>query len=137
LTGQRRGELTAIQDDWITDVITFPATVTKNKHEHVLPYGEFTKQFLKPYSFNGWSKSKKRLDKAIEIPHWTIHDLRRTMATIHAELGTPVHVTEKLLNHVSGTHGGIVGIYQRHAYLPEMKKAVETYETYIAKLVSL
>jgi integrase len=137
LTGQRRGELTAIQSEWITDVITFPATVTKNKHEHVLPYGNLTKQYLKPYSFNGWSKSKKRLDDAINIPSWTIHDLRRTMATIHAEIGTPVHVTERLLNHVSGTHGGIVGIYQRHTYLPEMIKAVETYEAHIAKIILL
>ena len=29
--------------------------------------------------------------------------LRRTFATNLAALGTPIHVTEKLLNHVSGT----------------------------------
>jgi integrase len=137
LTGQRRNEISSIKEEWITDVITFPPTITKNKREHILPYGELTKQYLKPYSFNGWSKSKRRMDKALRVPHWTLHDLRRTFATIHAELGTPIHVTEKLLNHVSGTHGGIVQVYQLHTYLAEMKKAVETYEAHLATIFRL
>ena len=137
LTGQRRGEITAIQPEWITDVLTIPASVTKNKHEHIIPYGQLTKQYLHPYSFNGWSKSKARLDKVIQIPHWTIHDIRRSYATIHASIGTPIHITEKLLNHVSGTHAGIVGVYQRHAYMGEMKHAVSTYEDYISKITAV
>lgn len=136
LTGQRRGEMLKLTPSWITDVVTIPASVTKNKREHVFPYGELTKQYLKPYSFNSWSKSKNRLDKVVPLPQWTIHDLRRTFATIHAEIGTPIQVTEKLLNHVSGTQGGIVGIYQQHGYMNEMKQAVLTYEDHIAKIVS-
>jgi integrase len=31
-----------------------------------------------------------------------LHDLRRTFASIHASIGTPIHIIEKLLNHVSG-----------------------------------
>jgi integrase len=77
------------------------------------------------------------MDKAIGIAPWRLHDLRRTFATIHAQIGTPVHVTERLLNHVSGTHAGIVGVYQRHSYDIEMKIAVETYEQHLAKVLSL
>jgi hypothetical protein len=38
----------------------------------------------------------------------------------------PVHVTEKALNHVSGTTGGIVAVYQRHTYQDEIRAALRT-----------
>lgn len=53
-----------------------------------------------------------------------------------AELGTPIHVTEKLLNHVPGTFGGVAGIYNRYTYQPEMWKALEAYETHLKALVA-
>ena len=65
---------------------------------------------------------------------YTLHDLRRTFATIHAKIGTPIHVTEKLLNHVTGTVSGVAAVYNRHTYLEEMKAAVTEYDKYIAKL---
>jgi hypothetical protein len=34
-------------------------------------------------------------------------------------------VTEKLLNHVSGTTDGIVAVYQRHGYADEMRQAMD------------
>src|SRR2546430_12117904 len=59
-----------------------------------------------------------------DVQPWTLHDLRRTFATNMASLGTPIHVTETLLHHVSGTTSGIVGVYQRHAYMDEMRQAI-------------
>ena len=87
-------------------------------------------------SFNGWSKSKETFDKGCEISPWTLHDLRRTFATNLAALGTPIHVTEKLLNHVSGTTGGLVGIYQRHAYADEMRTAMLTWEKRLSAIIA-
>src|SRR5690606_36775362 len=58
--------------------------------------------------------AEKERGEPVEIPHWTFHDLRRTCATGMARLGIPVRVTEAVLNHVSGTGGGIVAVYQRH-----------------------
>lgn len=78
--------------------------------------------------FAGWSKAKPDFNKGCLVPHWTLHDLRRTCATNLAALGVPVHVTEKLLNHVSGTTSGIVAVYQRHAYMDEMREAIEAWE---------
>ncbi len=69
------------------------------------------------------------------MKNWVLHDLQRTFATIHAAIGTPVQVTEKLLNHISGTQAGIVGVYQRHTYMPEMRKAMENYERHIVALL--
>ena len=140
LTGQRRGEVAQFNSEWVTgDIITIPSSVTKNSHEHVLPFNLLTAHYLKRYmgnSWNGWSKGKLRIDKFVPIAPWTIHDLRRTFSTTHARLGTPLHVTEKLLNHVSGTVSGVAAIYNRHNYLAEMRAASLTYEQHIAKLVT-
>lgn len=137
LTGQRRGEVVGLQQDWIAfDSFRLPANFTKNHREHIVPFGDFARPYIKPYRFNGWGKSKRRMDEKINIPHWTLHDLRRTYATVHAELGTPIHITEKLLNHVSGSLAGVAGIYNRHNYLDEMRAAQETYERHIATLVN-
>ena len=71
----------------------------------------------------------------VDIPHWTFHDLRRTAATGMARLGIPVRVTEAVLNHVSGTAGGIVSVYQRHDYADEKRAALDAWARLIADLV--
>lgn len=132
LTGQRRGELAAIVDEWINgDTLTFPASITKNKREHTIPISELALKYLPVEGFAGWSKAKARISRLVPLPHWTVHDLRRTFSTIHAEIGTPIHVTEKLLNHVSGTHSGVQAIYNRHTYLTEMRMASNAYQAHL------
>ncbi len=59
----------------------------------------------------------------LKLARWTLHDLRRTYATGLQKLGVRLEVIESLLNHVSGTKAGIVGVYQRHGYMPEMRAA--------------
>lgn len=139
LTGQRVGEVSKIQHSWInrtqnTSSIVFPASVTKNGREHHFPASSTVLalvQSLKP--FNGFSKSKSALDKKLgpDFKPWTLHDLRRTFATNMARLGVRLEVTEKLLNHVSGSLGGIVGVYQRHNFEPEMREAIEKYDKWL------
>src|SRR5690606_5003762 len=85
LTGQRKNQIWRLNPKWVKDgVITFPPTVMKGKEEHIIPYGDFAAPYLEraPFSFNGWGKSKKRMDKETGVKDWTIHDLRRTFATI-------------------------------------------------------
>ena len=91
--------------------------------------------------FNGWGKPKALLDAEIAevgaaIPHWTLHDLRRTFATNLAALQTPVHVTEKLLNQLSGTVSGVAAIYNRHTYMDEMREAIAKWEAQLSTLLS-
>lgn len=67
---------------------------------------------------------------------WVMHDLRRTFATGCAKRGVPVQVVEKLLNHGSGTHAGIVGVYQRHEYWDERRAAADGWAEHVLSLVN-
>ena len=92
---------------------------------------------------SGFSKAKARLDKGMAailgdaFQHWRTHDLRRTAASGMAALGFQPHVIERVLNHLSGAQGGLVGVYQRHEYSEERKRALMTWSEYVAKIVNL
>jgi integrase len=58
---------------------------------------------------------------------WRLHDLRRTLATGLQRLGQRLEVTEAVLNHVSGSRSGIVGVYQRHDWADEKRVALQTW----------
>lgn len=101
---------------------------------------------------SGYSKAKSRLDakmlaiakkeaevaggdpQKVLIPHWTFHDLRRTMASGMARLGINLPVVEKVLNHVSGSFGGIVGVYQRHSFADEKRAALDVWANHVLSL---
>ena len=63
--------------------------------------------------FSGWSKAKAALDRAVadargaSLAPWSVHDLRRTVATGLQRLGVRLEVTEAVLNHISGSRAGI------------------------------
>jgi integrase len=85
---------------------------------------------------SGFSKAKDRLDLLMNNPApWTLHDLRRTGASCLARLGTPPHITDKLLNHIAAGRRGIAAIYDRYQYLSERKAALETWGRFIENLV--
>ena len=67
---------------------------------------------------------------------WWLHDLRRTAASGMARLGINLPVIEKVLNHSSGSFGGIVGVYQRHDFADEKRHALERWGAHVADLVS-
>ena len=52
---------------------------------------------------------------------WTLHDIRRTVATGLSDLGIAPHIVESVLGH---TVGGVAGIYNRSQYLPEKLNAL-------------
>jgi len=152
LTGQRSGETAALQWDWIqSDMLTIPAAITKNNRATTIPIAPMAKAIIdggahlgpllfaargcndKP--FRGFGTRKLVLDKC-GVQEFTHHDLRRTFATNLAALGVRLEVTGKLLNHVSGSLGGIVGIYQRHDFKDEMPEAVEKWEARLAVLLN-
>jgi integrase len=157
LTGQRRGEMAALQWDWISgDIIEFPAFVAKNNRPWTIPLGPEAQNLLagiskmvgSPYvfpalrqakttttTFAGWGRPKARFDAECGVTGWTLHDLRRTFSSNMAALGVPQIVVEKLLNHVSGgTQSPISQVYNRYSYLQEMRQAVLTYERWLATL---
>lgn len=160
LTGQRRSEIAQLQWDWIKGgTITIPKEVTKNKREHAFPVGKRattvieaqTKRNDTPYLFparkqgqgrkalfyGSWSKDKAALDTRSGVTDWVIHDLRRTLVSTWAAMGIRQEVTEKYINHVSGSFGGIVGVYQRHTFLPEMQDALKLWEEKLSSVLSV
>ena len=76
------------------------------------------------------------LDTASGVTDWTLHDLRRTAASGMARLGVSLVVIEKILNHVSGSLAGIVGVYQRHEFADEKRQALQQWADYVERLVS-
>jgi integrase len=98
---------------------------------------------------SGFSQGKNRLDAAMSaakrdelgdtaeaIPHWILHDLRRTAATGMARLKTAPHVVDKVLNHVSGTIRGVGAVYNRFEYLDERTTALEQWGQYVSSLTA-
>jgi len=135
LTGCRRSEIQhlTLQKDYAKIASSF----TKNGREHTIPITPAIASLLThPLNFNGWSKAKKRLDLLSGVSNWTLHDIRRTYATIHARLGTSPHIIERLLNHVSGEISGVAATYNRHHYLPDQKKAIDAYDSFIQSLLA-
>jgi integrase len=62
---------------------------------------------------------------------WTLHDLRRTLATRLNELGVAPHVVEQLLGH---SLGGVMAIYNRSQYLPEKTAALDMWLEHLTVL---
>jgi integrase len=153
LTGQRRGEVASMawaELDLAAMTWTLPAPRTKNKRPHTVPLAPQVIEILAGlphiagtdllFAPGSVSRSKRRLDAAITaeagpIPPWTLHDLRRSAASGMARLGVDLHVIERCLNHVSGSFGGIVGVYQKHRYETQMRQALETWAAHIESVV--
>jgi integrase len=129
LTGCRRNEVAGMQRAELSDdgaVWSIPGSRTKNRKPHAVPLPPLAREILAGVAGAGGlvftttgkspvdigSKTKHRLDAAMAIPPWRIHDLRRTAATGMAELGIAPHIA------------------------PEKKAALERWADHIAGLVS-
>ncbi len=77
---------------------------------------------------------KYKLDGLTEVTDWTLHDLRRTVATHMASLGVAPHVIERVLNHRKGVVSGVAATYNRFTYLPEMREALEMWALRVEEL---
>lgn len=163
LTGQRRSEV--LEAEWrefdlAARMWTIPRQRAKNDRAHEVPLSqpaigllEALPRIGKPARFlftttgdtpfSGVSKATERLSKLAAghmpadqaLEPWRLHDLRRTFASGCARLGVAVHVVEKALNHTSGTFGGIVGVYQRHDFAEERRRALEQWGDHLAKMI--
>jgi len=72
--------------------------------------------------------SKRMLD----IPHWTPHDLRRTVRTGLSRMGCPSEVAEAILGH---SRSGIEGTYDLHKYEHEAGEWLQKWADYLDNLM--
>jgi integrase len=153
LTGARLREVMELRWDELTEdfaVWTLPGSRTKNKRTLILRLAPLAREVLRsvkpiagPFVFtftgsspiNNDSRMKRRLDKASGVTGWTLHDIRRSVATGLQRLGVRLEVTEAVLNHVGGSRAGIVGVYQRHEYADEKRVALERWAAQVEALV--
>jgi integrase len=90
---------------------------------------------------SGHSKAKVCLDHAIAalaeaegsapLAQFVFHDLRRSCASGMARLGIDLHIIERCLNHVSGSFGGIVSVYQKHRFEDAMRIAMDSWPAHV------
>lgn len=91
---------------------------------------------------SGFSNAKTAIDKVVArngespVPHWTLHDLRRTVATNLQKLGVRFEVTEAVLNHRGGSKSGVAGIYQRYEWRDEKRAALDAWARRLDAIVT-
>ena len=61
--------------------------------------------------------------------------MRRTVATGLQRLGVRLEVTEAVLNHISGSRGGIAGVYQRHDWAVEKRAALDAWAEHVTAVI--
>jgi integrase len=72
--------------------------------------------------FRTYARGKHALDQATgPLPHWQLHDLRRTARSLMSRIGIRSEVAENLLGHVQP---GIVAVYNRYEYVQEKAQAL-------------
>jgi integrase len=156
LTGQRRDEVARMtwrEVDLGARLWTLPKERSKNGQPHDIPLSDLAIATLESQprisdifvlttdgkaAASNYNVNKGRLAALLpaDMPPWWLHDLRRTAASGMARLGINLPVIEKVLNHSSGSFGGIVGVYQRHDFADEKRHALERWGAHVADLVS-
>jgi integrase len=157
LTGQRRQEVAGMawrELDLDAGEWHLPAERAKNGRAHTVPLVPASVDLLKARKRSGalvfentrgtapsgFGKVAARLVLATRAAGhaepWVLHDIRRTVATGLQRLGVRLEVTEALLNHVSGSRSGIVGVYQRHGWEAEKRAALEAWAAHVMRVVS-
>src|SRR5262249_39199667 len=149
LTGQRRGEISHLRWREVgDDVLELPAPRMKGKRAHTVPLSTQAAGIIGAMPRTGdyvfgrspvghFHRIKDRLDERMgNTPKWVIHDVRRTVASGMARIGIAVPVIEKIMAHRKGTFAGVVGVYQRHSFLPEMAAAMQRWGDYVEQLVT-
>ena len=150
LTAARRAEAAAMTRselkgaDW-----TLPAARNKVKVDLIRPLSPAAQDVLAKlprigkagYVFTttgrsglgGFSKFKRKLDKLSGVAGWTLHDLRRTARSLMSRAGVPSDHAERCLGHVIG---GVRGVYDRHEFHDEKKRAYEALAAQIDRIVN-
>ena len=159
LTGCRLREASQMTRGEVVDgVWTIPGARTKNHRALTLPLPSLTLELIAGVSViggsdfvftsngkkpvNGFSVAKRQLDASMAeiaghaIPEWRLHDLRRTFVTGLATLKIQLPVIERCVNHISGSFGGVGGVYQKHEFTPDKTEALARWAAHVEGLVT-
>ena len=157
LTGCRLREAAGMKRSELADGHwTIPAARSKNHREHTVPMPTLAIQIIGKLPVvegglvfttrgdvpvSGFSVAKRQLDAQVAktaghpVP-FRLHDLRRTFVSGLASLGVALPVIERCVNHVSGSFGGVAGVYQRYDFAKEKREALERWAGHVERLVA-
>lgn len=158
LTGQRSGEVCGMlrsEVDFDKRLWTIPGERTKNGRTHAVHLSDAAFEIVQAADDKADEDDKhaplfRRIDTSIEstaVAHsvkkqlqvletpWTPHDARRTVATGMAAIGIAPHIIEAVLNHVSGFRSGVAGVYNRNAYEPEKRSALDRWADHLDAVI--
>lgn len=152
-TAQRRGEVAAMrysEIDFENRIWAIPAERSKNGKAHNVPLSNFALEIFdqvmrfpdsdfvftttRRSPISGITKMHRRVCDLSDTSGWRLHDLRRTASSKMAEAKIPLQVAEKVLNHISGSLGGVAGTYNRYQYEPEKRAALERWGGILSEL---
>jgi len=130
---------------------TLPSERSKNARKHVLPLvpaaidiiGSVPRVVGREFLFGlgargfaNWGEGKKALDERSGVRGWTVHDLRRSVATKMCEdCKVLPHLVEQILNHQSGHKAGVAGTYNLAVYAAQVREALLMWEAHVLGLV--
>jgi len=80
--------------------------------------------------FRGWDQAVSRIRKRSGVRDWSVHDLRRSMVSIVADMRPNISESslDRLLTHsASSTNNGVKAVYQRAAGMKGMRLAVDAW----------
>jgi len=109
------------------DIIKAQPRIGDNPHVFASPQGNNK-------SLSGFAKAKATLDaKLPEMPHWQLHDLRRTARSLMSRAGVSSEHAERVMGHAIG---GVEGVYNRHGYDSEKGDALRRLAALIDGIVN-
>jgi integrase len=157
-TGMRRGEAASLQArdlDFNAATIRVRSEVSKTRQSRLIPMDDAIAAMLRERAervgredyifgdgsdyrrpFSGWGKRVAALVRVMPVGEpWTLHDIRRTVATRLYEAGTDVLTVEDLLGHTSGARRGVAGTYNRAETLERQRPALRAWAAKLATFV--
>jgi integrase len=159
-TAARRDEGASMQPNWFDfdeRTITIPAVVSKTGRARTIPMAEALAPMLEArveglapdaYIFGegsgfraplqGWDKQTTKVRAAMPAgDRWTLHDIRRTVATrMHKAKVHPL-VVEDLLGHLTGVRKGVAGVYNQAETLEDQRLALADWAAQLAALTNV
>jgi integrase len=99
----------------------------------VLPSKHSTKKKGLPYSERALTRAVARNQKHFGLPHWTPHDLRRSLISGMSKLGiSRLHIKKVVGHSIDDTTDD----YDQHDFLKEKRAALEEWCTHVRNLVN-
>lgn len=95
------------------------------------PFVFWGRRDRKPFDFHNALMARLR---KLDVRPWRLHDVRRYVRSGMARLGVSQAVAELCLGHQSAK-GGLVGVYDQHAYVDEKRDAWRRWGDHLSRLV--